>query len=32
VLGAQFFSIGFLGELFYRDGDHHSEPNIKEDF
>ncbi len=30
VLGAQFFSIGFLGELFYRDQDHHSKPNIRD--
>ncbi len=30
VLGAQFFSIGFLGELFYRDQDDHAKPNIRE--
>ncbi|MDZ7714590.1 MAG: glycosyltransferase family 2 protein [Balneolaceae bacterium] len=30
VLGAQFFSIGFLGELFYKGRDNHKKPNIKE--
>jgi len=28
VLGAQFFSIGFLGELFYKTQGNHVEPNI----
>lgn len=30
VLGAQFFSIGFLGELFFRNRKDHKKPNIKE--
>ena len=30
VLGAQFFSIGFLGELFYTSQNHHKKPNIKD--
>ncbi len=30
VLGAQIFSIGFLGELFYRSHNDHKKPNIKE--
>lgn len=30
VLGAQIFSIGFLGELFYRSHNEHKKPNIKE--
>lgn len=30
VLGAQIFSIGFLGELFFRNHDHFKKPNIKE--
>lgn len=30
VLGAQFFSIGFLGELFYKNRGHHSNPNIRD--
>lgn len=30
VLGAQIFSIGFLGELFYRSHNGHKKPNIKE--
>ena len=30
VLGAQFFSIGFLGELFYKGRNNHKKPNIKE--
>lgn len=28
VLGAQFFSIGFLGELFYKDRNYRNKPNI----
>ena len=30
VLGAQIFSIGFLGELFFKNRDEHKKPNIKE--
>ena len=30
VLGAQFFSIGFLGELFYKSQNHLEKPNIKD--
>lgn len=30
VLGAQFFSIGFLGELFYKSQNHMDKPNIKD--
>ena len=30
VLGAQFFSIGFLGELFYKSQNHLDKPNIKD--
>src|SRR5699024_10213035 len=30
VLGAQFFSIGFLGELFYKNNNSHPKPNIRE--
>lgn len=30
VLGAQFFSIGFLGELFFKSRGEHQKPNIKE--
>ena len=30
VLGAQFFSIGFLGELFFKNRSHRSKPNIKD--
>lgn len=30
VLGAQFFSIGFLGELFYKSQNHFDQPNIKD--
>jgi glycosyltransferase involved in cell wall biosynthesis len=30
VLGAQFFSIGFLGELFYKHRSHSSNPNIQD--
>lgn len=30
VLGAQFFSIGFLGELFYKDRSYPNKPNIKD--
>lgn len=30
VLGAQIFSIGFLGELFFRSHNGHKKPNIKE--
>lgn len=30
VLGAQFFSIGFLGELFYKSQNHMDQPNIKD--
>lgn len=30
VLGAQIFSIGFLGELFFKNRNEHKEPNIKE--
>jgi len=30
VLGAQIFSIGFLGELFFRSHNDHKKPNIKE--
>lgn len=30
VLGAQIFSIGFLGELFFRNRNDHKKPNIKE--
>jgi glycosyltransferase involved in cell wall biosynthesis len=30
VLGAQFFSIGFLGELFYKDRHEHDKPNIRD--
>lgn len=30
VLGAQFFSIGFLGELFFRNRNDHKKPNIQE--
>ncbi len=30
VLGAQFFSIGFLGELFYKDRKYENKPNIQD--
>lgn len=30
VLGAQFFSVGFLGELFYKGQNHFEKPNIKD--
>jgi len=30
VLGAQFFSIGFLGELFFKGRENYKKPNIKE--
>lgn len=29
MLGAQFFSIGFLGELFNKNADHHITPNVE---